>query len=95
MRWFIVSSHNLSKAAWGQIQDRAVEGEVLVIQSWELGIFVSPSTLGVDVMRPLSSVNPTDQENERNSTIPLPYKFRPDRYEPLDQPWVTDLYLGE
>ena len=57
MHWFVISSHNLSKAAWGEIQNRrdfgsGVVSEVLVIQHWELGVFVSPSTLGVDAMGP-------------------------------------------
>jgi len=57
MRWFVISSHNLSKPAWGEIQNREGEDK-LTIQSWELGVFVSPKTLGVDSMGPiLSSTN--------------------------------------
>mmetsp|Transcript_19868 Transcript_19868/g.46551 ORF Transcript_19868/g.46551 Transcript_19868/m.46551 type:complete len:875 (+) Transcript_19868:139-2763(+) len=56
MRWFVLSSHNLSKAAWGEIQYRRdVQTEVLVVQHWELGVFLAPSTLGVDAMGPLST----------------------------------------
>lgn len=82
MRWFVLSSHNLSKAAWGEIQNRRDprrgEGyttEVLAIQHWELGVFVSPSTLGVDVMGPLykptyyvSSSNPSTHDGKRTYT---------------------------
>jgi hypothetical protein len=69
MRWFVVSSHNLSKAAWGEIQNRYDQDEVLTIQSWELGVFVSPSTLGVDVMGPLlSSANSNGHSLGGNSS---------------------------
>jgi hypothetical protein len=39
-------------AAWGEVQNRRDRGEVLTIQHWELGVFVSPRTLGVDSMGP-------------------------------------------
>ena len=121
MRWFVLTSHNLSKAAWGEIQNRmdphrggGYRTEVLAIQHWELGVFVSPSTLGVDAMGPLSkttysvsSSNPSTHEGKRSAStsegskkhqyeqlrravIPLPYKFRPDKYQDSDQPWVVE-----
>ena len=110
MSWFVLSSHNLSKAAWGEIQyRRESQTEVFTIQHWELGVFVAPSTLGVDAMGPLAmpTVSPKGPLrtrtrrsarpkgayiNDTNSTraiIPLPYKFRPDRYRDTDQPWVV------
>jgi tyrosyl-DNA phosphodiesterase-1 len=114
MRWFVLSSHNLSKAAWGEIQNRmdphrggGYRTEVLAIQHWELGVFVSPSTLGVDAMGPLSKTNPSVHNRKRKAStsegskshrheqhsravIPLPYKFRPDKYQDSDQPWVVE-----
>jgi tyrosyl-DNA phosphodiesterase 1 len=102
MDWFVLSSHNLSKAAWGEIQNRRVEGEVLAVQHWELGVFVSPKTLGVDCMGPLSEakgetavrVAATGGAAMTRTTIPLPYRFRPDKYHEDDQFWATDLYDG-
>jgi len=106
MRWFVLSSHNLSKAAWGEIQTRRDRGnrEVLTIQHWELGVFLSPSTLGVDSMGPLpcapeSSTKANSNSGKRSTTkhddhnraiIPLPYKFRPDKYQISDEPWVVE-----
>ena len=115
MRWFVLSSHNLSKAAWGEVQNRRDRGcdecEVLTIQHWELGVFVSPSTLGVDEMGLLlvaetnttnnngnininsnsnSNSNGENENEKRRAIIPIPYKFRPDKYEDSDQPWVVD-----
>ena len=101
MHWFVLSSHNMSKAAWGEIQNRqdySVRGntttsEVLVIQHWELGVFVSPSTLGVDAMGAPSSHQEIDGTNNTSSNsrtvIPLPYKFQPIQYTNADKPWVV------
>lgn len=104
MEWFVVSSHNLSKTAWGELQNRMVEGEVLTIQHWELGVFVSPATLGVDSMGPFvnnsgggrklgssSTIEHRKDANHTRAIIPLPYKFRPDKYKYNDQFWATDL----
>jgi tyrosyl-DNA phosphodiesterase-1 len=113
MNWFVLSSHNLSKAAWGELQNRSGRGQTLTIQHWELGVFISPSTLGVESMGPFvdddllsskfgsgkkleSSVdgnrNKVDSPAKgRRAIIPLPYKFRPDRYQANDRPWAVDL----
>eukprot|EP00798_Chlamydomonas_sp_ICE-L_P020433 gene20433-27221_t len=40
MAWVIVSSHNLSKAAWGQLQKKNTQ---LMVRSYELGVLVLPS----------------------------------------------------
>lgn len=96
MHWFVLSSHNLSKAAWGEIQNRrGFKGETtetLVVQHWELGVFVSPSTLGVDSMKAQTSGDDeTSLVNCKNrAVIPLPYKFKPDKYDISDHPWVVD-----
>mmetsp|Transcript_44901 Transcript_44901/g.108974 ORF Transcript_44901/g.108974 Transcript_44901/m.108974 type:complete len:690 (+) Transcript_44901:38-2107(+) len=96
MKWFCITSHNISKAAWGEIQNRQVEGTCLSVQHWELGVFVSPATLGVQRMgvSPMKTGMGNDDYEEDSSTeratIPLPYKFRPDPYiEGVDQPWYT------
>jgi len=96
MHWFVLSSHNLSKAAWGEIQNRrGFKGETtktLVIQHWELGVFVSPATLGVDAM---GAQTTGDDETalvngKSRAVIPLPYKFKPDKYGISDRPWIVD-----
>lgn len=47
--WLVLTSHNLSIAAWGQIQQRSdsysSDEKVLFIRHWELGVFISPATL--------------------------------------------------
>eukprot|EP00970_Alexandrium_tamarense_P015746 scaffold5469_cov175-Alexandrium_tamarense.AAC.7 len=46
IEWMVLTSHNLSKAAWGNIENRSVDdSKVLFIRHWELGVFISPATL--------------------------------------------------
>ncbi|GIL60588.1 hypothetical protein Vafri_15126 [Volvox africanus] len=40
LAWFLVASHNLSKAAWGDLQKN---GTQLMIRSYELGVLVTPA----------------------------------------------------
>ena len=103
MKWFCITSHNISKAAWGEIQNRQVEGTCLSVQHWELGVFISPHTLGVQRMgvSPMKTgMGNDDYEDDGSSTeratIPLPYKFCPDPYiEGIDQPWYTPIWREE
>lgn len=46
IEWMVLTSHNLSKAAWGNIENRSVDdSKVFFIRHWELGVFISPATL--------------------------------------------------
>jgi tyrosyl-DNA phosphodiesterase-1 len=49
IEWFVLSSHNLSIAAWGQLQKPPAQSrkddKVLFMCNWELGVFMSPATL--------------------------------------------------
>jgi hypothetical protein len=99
---FLLSSHSnfifvlFWPAAWGELQN-GQWGETFKIFHWELGVFLSPSTLGTDRILPF--VIKPDQETTTTTTtttnntvvrIPLPYKFHPERYSSNDQPWTVD-----
>lgn len=49
IEWIVLTSHNLSISAWGQLQQRSAqsktEEKILYIRHWELGVFLSPATL--------------------------------------------------
>ncbi|KAL7494804.1 hypothetical protein ACHAWT_003432 [Skeletonema menzelii] len=46
IEWLLLSSHNLSKAAWGQVQNnKRSGGKDCFISHWELGVMFSPATL--------------------------------------------------
>lgn len=46
IEWLCLTSHNLSKAAWGEYQNSTGStAKILFIRHWELGVFISPATL--------------------------------------------------
>jgi tyrosyl-DNA phosphodiesterase-1 len=50
IEWLCLTSHNLSKAAWGEFQNSSGStSKVLFIRHWELGVFISPATLAKKV----------------------------------------------
>jgi Tyrosyl-DNA phosphodiesterase len=57
--WLVLSSHNLSKAAWGSIEQPSRFGgsRRLFVRHWELGVFFSPQLLDCDSMLPFSEVS--------------------------------------
>jgi tyrosyl-DNA phosphodiesterase-1 len=85
--WFAVASHNLSKAAWGEVVNSTkYGGRRMFIRSWELGVFLSPQSMGVDQLVPWSPMIPSGA-----LAIPLPYQAQPDAYSASDQPWAVNL----
>jgi tyrosyl-DNA phosphodiesterase 1 len=94
MQWFVVSSHNMSMAAWGTvIHPQFCRPDArLMIRSWELGVFVSPSLLpGCTRLVPWTADSTTTTPcREGDVTIPLPFKLIPDVYGPNDVPWAVD-----
>jgi tyrosyl-DNA phosphodiesterase 1 len=108
MQWFVLTSHNISSAAWGQLQKK---NRQLFVRHWELGVFLSPQTLGCRRLVPYSSSlssshRPTsngaalssstgenDDDDDDIATVPLPYLFHPEPYQPGndgDEPWAWD-----
>lgn len=83
MQWFVLSSHNISSAAWGQLQKK---GQQFFVRHWELGVFLSPKTLSCDNLRPLTC----NDDGRGNMTVPLPYKFYPEVYSDGEIPWAWD-----
>lgn len=55
IEWLCLTSHNLSKAALGELQNSSGSvTKVFFIRHWELGVFISPSTLAKRVVGDLS-----------------------------------------
>jgi tyrosyl-DNA phosphodiesterase 1 len=87
----ILTSSNLSKAAWGALQKNKTQ---LMIRSYELGVLFLP--------RPTASSSPPQlavvgsqaarDESTPRLLLPLPYGFPLKTYNPKqDEPWVWDL----
>lgn len=95
--WFVMTSHNLSKAAWGDVVNSVRHGgSRLFIRHWELGVFAAPSLLGVDYLVPWTPdqagrYTESSASEEAVATIPVPFKVSPDAYEKTDIPWAVDL----
>lgn len=83
MEWFVLTSHNLSKAAWGEVQTRAA-GRRLFVRHWELGVWMCPPLEDGTKLAPYGTFDAAV------TAVPLPYPFRPVPYRSSDQPWAVD-----
>lgn len=80
--WFLVTSANLSKAAWGVLEKK---GAHLMIRSYELGVLYLPKYFGIDAFSsPL-------QPSENADFFPLPYDIPLEPYSREDEPWIWDI----
>lgn len=92
MEWFMMGSHNLSKAAWGDVVDSKVHGgKRFFIRHWELGVFLSPEQLYAKQLIAWSpSQDEASNQKPEDVTIPLPYRAKPLPYKESDKPWAVD-----
>lgn len=94
MEYFILGSQNLSMAAWGNLQNHTRSGtRRLFMRHWELGVFLSPSTLGCDKLVPWYP-DVVDLVHD-TAMIPLPYCEIPEVYSATDSPWAVDAQYSE
>lgn len=91
LAWFMMGSHNLSKAAWGEVI-KGKYGECFRVSSWELGVFISPKTIGKESQTAQLIPVGSNAMPSRGATIqiPLPYNCIPERYQFGDTPWHLD-----
>ncbi|KAM9202188.1 tyrosyl-DNA phosphodiesterase 1 isoform 1-T1 [Dugong dugon] len=84
--WFLVTSANLSKAAWGALEKN---GTQLMIRSYELGVLFLPSTFGLDSF----NVRPKffSGSQEPTASFPVPYDLPPELYGSKDRPWIWNI----
>ncbi|VFV18198.1 tyrosyl-dna phosphodiesterase 1 [Lynx pardinus] len=73
--WFLVTSANLSKAAWGALEKN---GAQLMIRSYELGVLFLPSAFGLDSFRVKQKF--FSGSKEPTSSFPVPYDLPPELY---------------
>lgn len=82
--WFLVTSANLSKAAWGCFEKKGVQ---LMIRSYELGVLFMPYEYGVSDVFSLRKGG----SNKISLPFPVPYDIPLKRYEKTDEPWIWDI----
>ncbi|XP_056022716.1 tyrosyl-DNA phosphodiesterase 1-like isoform X3 [Ostrea edulis] len=82
--WFLVTSSNLSKAAWGALEKK---GSQLMIRSFEIGVLFVPQFLnGKSVFKCSSKLRDAEQKS-----FVLPYDLPPRAYTKEDEPWIWDI----
>ncbi|XP_077319877.1 tyrosyl-DNA phosphodiesterase 1 isoform X2 [Lithobates pipiens] len=88
LAWFLVTSANLSKAAWGSLEK---SGAQLFIRSYELGVLFLPSAFGFDNGTFQVKVNVYANNEDSKGTFPVPYDLPPERYTGKERPWVWNI----
>ncbi|XP_008582055.1 PREDICTED: tyrosyl-DNA phosphodiesterase 1 [Galeopterus variegatus] len=84
--WFLVTSANLSKAAWGALEKN---GAQLMIRSYELGVLFLPSAFGLDSFKVKQKFFSGSQEPM--ASFPVPYDLPPELYGSKDRPWIWNI----
>lgn len=84
LAWLLITSANLSKAAWGTLEK---SGTQLMIRSYELGLLFLPSFFGD---APTFLISPGACKNGRSLPILLPYDVPLTPYEAEDEVWTWD-----
>ncbi|XP_058423515.1 tyrosyl-DNA phosphodiesterase 1 isoform X1 [Diceros bicornis minor] len=84
--WFLVTSANLSKAAWGALEKN---GAQLMIRSYELGVLFLPSAFGLDSFTVKQKFFSGNQEP--TASFPVPYDLPPELYGSKDRPWIWNI----
>ncbi|CAH3145245.1 unnamed protein product [Pocillopora meandrina] len=88
MSWFLVTSANLSKAAWGTLEKN---GQQLMIRSYEIGVLFLPKDQ--DPERKYFHVKGKQESNEKWSSysVQLPFDVPPLPYTKDESPWMWDV----
>ncbi|NXU55629.1 TYDP1 phosphodiesterase, partial [Turnix velox] len=86
--WFLVTSANLSKAAWGALEKN---GTQLMIRSYELGVLFLPSAFGLEKGYFHVSGKVFSGSHGSAKYFPVPYDLPPERYGSKDQPWIWNI----
>ncbi|XP_004837542.1 tyrosyl-DNA phosphodiesterase 1 [Heterocephalus glaber] len=84
--WFLVTSANLSKAAWGVLEKN---GTQLMIRSYELGVLFLPSAFGLASFKVKQKFSSGSQELA--PPFPVPYDLPPELYGSKDRPWIWNI----
>ena len=103
LAWFLVTSSNLSKAAWGAFEKKESQ---IFIRSYELGVLVYPQLFqktdeqevsfvvgniyNMDAMKTLDEYENSGNEMNVVVPIPLPFDYPLTRYGLKDECWRSD-----
>ncbi|KAM9294161.1 tyrosyl-DNA phosphodiesterase 1 [Gastrophryne carolinensis] len=88
LAWFLVTSANLSKAAWGSLEK---SGSQLFIRSYELGVLFLPPAFDCHHGTFPVKVNIYVDNKDARGAFPVPYDLPPEHYSEKDRPWVWNI----
>lgn len=93
IRYLVMGSHNLSKAAWGE----DLKNGKYQIRSYELSVVLQASVLAK--REPCTTSRFAWRRCEKSDTAlrveQLPYSLRPTPYTAADEPWAVDVPRGD
>lgn len=85
LAWFLVTSANLSKAAWGALEKNNTQ---IMVRSYELGVLYLPSAFNMTSFpvetNPFPATSPS-------TSFPVPFDLPPTPYSGKDQPWIWNI----
>nr|XP_029543378.1 tyrosyl-DNA phosphodiesterase 1 [Oncorhynchus nerka] len=85
LAWFLVTSANLSKAAWGALEKNNTQ---VMVRSYELGVLYVPSAFSMSTFPVQMDVFPATTSS---TSFPVPFDLPPKRYSSKDQPWMWNI----
>ncbi|KAL8615227.1 hypothetical protein ACOMHN_050268 [Nucella lapillus] len=85
--WFLVTSANLSKAAWGALEKQKTQ---LMIRSYEIGVLFLPKHFGLSRSFPVAKTA-GEVVRSREVMLPFPYDLPPPTYQKGDRIWMWDV----
>uniref|UniRef100_A0A3Q4BKK6 Tyrosyl-DNA phosphodiesterase 1 n=1 Tax=Mola mola TaxID=94237 RepID=A0A3Q4BKK6_MOLML len=86
LAWFLVTSANLSKAAWGALEKNNTQ---VMVRSYELGVLYVPSAFYMKTF-PVHK-NPFPVSSSSSSGFPVPFDLPPTSYSSTDKPWIWNI----
>ncbi|XP_023285395.1 tyrosyl-DNA phosphodiesterase 1 [Seriola lalandi dorsalis] len=85
LAWFLVTSANLSKAAWGALEKNNTQ---VMVRSYELGVLYVPSAFDMKTFPVHKNPFPVSSSS---FGFPVPFDLPPTCYSPKDQPWIWNI----
>uniref|UniRef100_W5LH18 Tyrosyl-DNA phosphodiesterase 1 n=1 Tax=Astyanax mexicanus TaxID=7994 RepID=W5LH18_ASTMX len=85
LAWFLVTSANLSKAAWGALEKNNTQ---IMVRSYELGVLYLPSAFHMSTFPVEKNVFPVSSSS---TGFPVPFDLPPHRYSDKDRPWIWNI----
>lgn len=86
--WFLMTSANLSKAAWGTLEKN---GQQLMIRSYEIGVLFLPKDQDPESKYFLVKGNHGSKTSSASSSLQLPFDVPPSPYTKDERPWMWDV----